>query len=302
MNPLNATVSSKISPRHRERLAVVYVRQSTAHQVATHRESTDLQYQLRHRAVALSWAEARVVVIDEDQGISGQSAENRLGFQRLLAEISLGHVGIVLGREMSRLARSNKDWHQLLELCALFQIVLADADGIYDPADFNDRLLLGLKGTMSEAELHILKSRMHAGKVNKARRGELFGCVPIGYVRSTDGGVALDPDEQVRSVIKLIFEKFADLGTISRVHEYFVVHDIQLGLRVYKGADKGRLVWNRPRRRTIRELLCHPIYAGAYVYGRNPVVKSAAADGKPKVGRRTASAAECILLKDRVPA
>ena len=147
----------KIRPRQRERLAFVYIRQSTQQQVLSNRESTDLQYQLRQRAIALGWAADRVVVIDDDQGISGTSVENRPGFQRLLAEISLGHVGIVFGREMSRLARSCADWHRLLELCAVFQVLLADADGIYDPADFNDRLLLGLKGTMSEAELHILR-------------------------------------------------------------------------------------------------------------------------------------------------
>ena len=158
MNRVDSTspFGHKIRPRHRDRLAIVYVRQSTPQQVVTNRESTDLQYQLRQRAVALGWADDRVVVIDDDQGISGSSVTNRPGFQRLLAEVSLGHVGVVFGREMSRLARSCADWHQLLELCALFQVLLADADGLYDPADFNDRLLLGLKGTMSEAELHVL--------------------------------------------------------------------------------------------------------------------------------------------------
>src|SRR5947209_10181408 len=180
----------KIRPRHLDRLAIVYVRQSTPHQVASHRESTDLQYQLRRRAVTLGWADDRVLVIDDDQGISGSSVENRPGFQRLLAEVSLGHVGIVFGREMSRLARSCKDWHQLLELCGVFQVLLADADGVYDPSDYNDRMLLGLRGMMSEAELHVLRTRLHHGKLNKARRGELFGFVPIGYVRTAEGGIA----------------------------------------------------------------------------------------------------------------
>src|SRR4051812_21894296 len=193
------TSAHKIRPRHLDRLAIVYVRQSTPHQVASHRESADLQYQLRRRAVALGWADDRVVVIDDDQGISGASVENRPGFQRLLAEVSLGHVGVVFGREMSRLSRSCKDWYQLLELCGLFQVLLADADGVYDPTDPNDRMLLGLRGMMSEAEIHVLKARMHQGKLNKARRGELFTCVPVGYVRSPDGGVAMDPGEQARS-------------------------------------------------------------------------------------------------------
>lgn len=228
----------KIRPRHRDRLAVVYIRQSTPQQVASNRESTDLQYQLRHRAVALGWADDRVAMIDDDQGISGASVENRPGFQRLLAEVSLGHVGIVFGREMSRLARSCADWHQLLELCALFQVLLADADGVYDPADFNDRLLLGLKGTMSEAELHILRARLHQGKLNKARRGELSTCVPIGYVRSPEGGIALDPDEQVRSAVSLVFAKFVELGSVTKTHEYFAANGIRFGLRVQRAGQR----------------------------------------------------------------
>jgi DNA invertase Pin-like site-specific DNA recombinase len=307
MSPANASLTlhpygHKIRARHLERLAIVYVRQSTPQQVADHRESADLQYQLRRRAVDFGWPEERVLIIDDDQGCSGQTIDNRLGFQRLLAEISLDHVGIVFGREMSRLARSNKDWHQLLELCAVFQVLLADADGVYDPSDFNDRLLLGLKGTMSEAELHILKARMHQGKLNKARRGELFTCVPLGYVRAADGSIALDPDEQVRSVVRLIFEKFAELGSVPKVHAYFVANGIRTGLRVYKGPERGRLEWHKPRRRTLYEVLRHPIYAGAYVYGRYPCDRTRSAQ-RSKVGRRTADPQEWVcLLKDRVPA
>src|SRR3954467_3536585 len=179
--------SPKFKTWHLDRSAVVYVRQSTPQQVADHRESTDRQYALAGRAAALGWPPERVAVIDDDLGRSGESAEGRPGFQRLLAEVALDHVGLILGLEMSRLARSCKDWHQLLELCARFRTLLADADGLYDPADYNDRLLLGLKGTMSEAELHILKERMYQGKLNKARRGELYGPPPIGYVRSAGG-------------------------------------------------------------------------------------------------------------------
>src|SRR5688572_6978960 len=168
-----AVPSEKVRPWHRDRLAAVYVRQSTPQQVLHHRESTRLQYGLAGRAQALGWAPARVLVIDDDLGKSGASAEGRVGFQRLVSEVSLDHVGLVLGVEMSRLARSNKDWHQLLELCALFGTLIADLDGVYDPAQYNDRLLLGLKGTMSEAELHVLKQRMHQGTLSKARRGEL---------------------------------------------------------------------------------------------------------------------------------
>ncbi len=293
----------KVRPRHRDRLAVVYVRQSSAQQVVSNRESADLQYQLRQRAVTLGWADDRVLVIDDDQGISGSAVENRPGFQRLLAEVSLGHVGVIFGREVSRLSRSCRDWHQLLELCALFQVLIADADGVYDPTDPSDRLLLGLRGMMSEAELHVLKSRMHQGKLNKARRGELFTCVPRGYVRSPDGGIALDPDEQVRSVVALVFAKFAELGSLTKVHAYLVTHNIQLGLRVYKGPGKGRLVWQRPRRSALYEMLRHPFYAGAYAYGRSPLDPTRRVPGKPKSGRRNAPIEEWIcLLKDTVPA
>lgn len=305
MNRVNPTspFGHKIRPRHHDRLAVVYIRQSTPQQVATNRESTDLQYQLRQRAVTLGWADDRVLVIDDDQGISGTSVENRLGFQRLLAEVSLGHVGVVFGREMSRLARSCKDWHQLLELCALFQVLLADADGIYDPADFNDRLLLGLKGTMSEAELHVLRSRLHQGKLNKARRGELFTCVPIGYVRSPDCGIALDPDEQVRSVVSLVFVKFVELGSATKTHAYLVANNIQFGLRVYKGPGKGQLVWQRPRLSSLYEMLHHPFYAGAYAYGRCPFDPTRRVANRPKSGRYCAPPEEWVcLLKDKVPA
>ena len=201
-------VADKIQGRHRDRLAIVYVRQSTLQQVGRHPESTRLQYALAERAQQLGWARERIVVIDDDLGRSGSSAEVRPGFQRLVAEVGLDHVGLVLGIEMSRLARSCRDWHQLLEICALFDTLIADSDGVLDPAVYNDRLLLGLKGTMSEAELHILKSRMHAGRRAKAERGELLFNLPRGYVRRPSGEIALDPDEQVQAVIRLVFALF----------------------------------------------------------------------------------------------
>src|SRR6266705_607006 len=205
-------LGSKVGDRHLERLAVVYVRQSTRQQVLDHGESTRLQYGLVERAVGLGWQASRVLVIDEDLGKSGASAAGRVGFGRLVTEITMGHVGLVLGIEMSRLARSGADWYQLLELCALSGALPADADGIYDPVDYNDRLLLGLKGTMSEAELHLLKQRMLAGKQAKARRGELAVPLPIGYVRAPSGEVMLDPDEQVQTVVRLVFSKFVELA------------------------------------------------------------------------------------------
>jgi DNA invertase Pin-like site-specific DNA recombinase len=185
---------TKVRDWHLQRKAVVYIRQSTPQQVLEHRESADRQYSLVHRATLLGWPRERVEVVDEDQGHSGQTVAGRLGFQYLLAEVGLDHVGIIFGLEMSRLARSNKDWHQLLELCSIFRTLLADQDGVYDPTDYNDRLLLGLKGTMSEAELHILRSRMYQGLLNKARRGEVVNHAPIGYVKLPTGELALDPD------------------------------------------------------------------------------------------------------------
>ena len=203
-----ATWSSKLTSDHYERLAIVYVRQSTANQVLNHRESATRQYALVELAVRLGWPPERIVVIDEDQGQSGASAEGRSGFQRLLTEVSLNHVGVILGIELSRLARSNKDWHQLIELCAIFGTMLADQDGLYNPTDYNDRLLLGLRGIMNEAEIHILQGRMHQALLNKAKRGEIYIRAPIGYVKLPNGKFGLDPDEQVQSVVRMIFDEF----------------------------------------------------------------------------------------------
>jgi DNA invertase Pin-like site-specific DNA recombinase len=188
----------KIHPEHRDRVAVIYVRQSSRQQVLEHSESTRLQYALAERAVALGWARSRIVVIDDDLGVSAAAADSRAGFARLVTEVTMGRVGIVLGIEMSRLARTGRDWHQLLELCSLSGVLLADPDGVYDPGFYNDRLLLGLKGTMSEAELYLIRQRMLSGKLAKAERGELAIPLPIGYVRRPSGEVILDPDEQAR--------------------------------------------------------------------------------------------------------
>jgi DNA invertase Pin-like site-specific DNA recombinase len=278
-------LGSKICDWHLARLAVVYVRQSTRQQVTDHGESTRLQYGLVERAVALGWPASRVLVIDEDLGKSGSSAAGRVGFQRLVTEITMGHVGLVLGIEMSRLARSGADWYQLLELCALAGALLADADGIYDPVDYNDRLLLGLKGTMSEAELHLLKQRMLAGKQAKARRGELAIALPTGYVRRPSGEAALDPDEQVQTVVRLVFAKFAELGTLHGVLHWLVDHDVQLGMRLRAGPDKGELVWRRPNRMTLQNILHSPVYAGIYAYGRRRVDPRRQLPGRPSTGR-----------------
>ena len=283
--PMAMARSEKIGEHHLERLAVVYVRQSTVQQVIDHRESTNLQYGLVNHALVLGWPAGRVLVIDEDLGKSGSSAEGREGFARLVAEVGLDHVGLILGVEMSRLARSSKDWHQLLEICALFRTLICDLDGVYDPSQYNDRLLLGLKGTMSEAELHVLKQRLHEGKLGKARRGELAFALPVGYVRRPSGEVTFDPDEQVRQAVRLIFRKFEELGTLHALLRYLVKHGIHLGVRVREGEGKGELQWRKPNRMTLQNMLKNPIYAGVYAYGKRQVDPRKKRPGRPSTGR-----------------
>jgi DNA invertase Pin-like site-specific DNA recombinase len=295
--------TTKIQPSHQERLAIVYVRQSSPQQVLEHRESAELQYDLARQAVTLGWPPERVLVIDEDQGQSAKSAEARQGFQQLLAEVSLDHVGLVLGIEMSRLARSCKDWYQLLEVCALFRTLLFDQDGLYDPTNYNDRLLLGLKGTMSEAELHILQGRLNQGRLNKARRGALLNHPVTGYIRVPGDRLALDPDEQVQTVVRLLLEKFAELGTVNRLLQYLVRHGIRLGIRPHCGANRGNVEWRRPCRETLLNILHHPCYAGAYSHGRRPVDPRRKIPGRPGTGRRVVSWEECeVLIRDHYPA
>jgi len=242
-------------------------------------------------------------VIDDDLGQSGTTAENRVGFQRLLAEIGLSHVGLVLGIEMSRLARSCKDWHQLLELCAVFGALLADLDGVYDPSQYNDRLLLGLKGTMSEAELHLLKTRLTEGKRNKAERGELFGRQPTGYIRQPSGEVVFDPDEQVQSALRLIFATFDELGTGRQVLRYLCKNGIRIPVRPAHGPNRGQLEWREPTASTLHRILRHPQYAGAYVYGRSPTDPRRKIPGRPGTGKtRVPMEHWQVLLRDVLPA
>ncbi|MDN3030525.1 MAG: recombinase family protein [Candidatus Tisiphia sp.] len=266
-------------------------------------ESTKLQYNLVERAYDLGWSADKVLVIDDDLGQSGATAEGRPGFQRLVAEVGLDHVGIVLGIEVSRLARSCKDWYQLLEVCALFRTIIADTDGIYDPVSYNDRLLLGLKGTMSEAELHIIKQRMLQGKNAKARRGELGIQVAMGYIRRPFGEIVKDPDEQAQATIQMVFELFDKFSTINAVLKYLVSHKIKMPYRERSGLQKGELSWNRPNRTTLGNLLHNPIYAGAYVYGRRPTEVHRKKPGRPSTGRIVAKISDWqVLLKDKIPA
>ncbi|HTU21969.1 MAG TPA: recombinase family protein [Gemmataceae bacterium] len=297
-------LSPKLRPWHRDRLAIVYVRQSTPQQVMDHRESTARQYALAGRAVALGWSRDRVVTIDDDLGKSAQSIEGRPGFQRLLAEVALDHVGLILGLEMSRLARCCKDWHQLLELCGRYRVLLADAEGIYDPTEYSDRLLLGLHGVMNEAELHVLKQRMYQGKLNKARRGELLGLPPIGYLRVSTGEWVIDPDEQVQAVVRLIFDQFDRETTLHGLLRYLVHHQIRIPVRVAGGPNKGQLEWRRPNRATLQNLLRHPSYAGAYRFGHRPTDPRKKQPGRPNTGKLIRRRPEdcLVLIRDRVPA
>lgn len=275
----------KVEPRHLERLAIVYVRQSSLRKVEHNQESTRLQYGLQHRARSLGWHADRIEVIDDDLGVSGASIVGREGFQRLLSEIALDHVGMILGVEMSRLARSNRDWHQLLELCARFGTLIADLDGIYDPSANNDRLLLGLKGTMSEAELHIIRQRLHQGKLSKAQRGELGKRLPCGYHRRQSGEVVLDPDEAVRHSIAYVFDAFDRIGTLHGVLRHLVDEGVQIGGRTHTGTEVGEIEWRRPHRGLLFDMLRNPIYAGAYVYGRRRTDPKRKAPGRPATGR-----------------
>jgi len=296
-------LEGKVGPRHRDRLAAVYVRQSTAQQVQDHQESTRLQYGLAERAVALGWAPSRVLVIDEDLGHSASGVDARPGFQRLVSEVGLDHVGIVLGIEMSRLARSGREWHQLLELCALSGTLLGDPDGIYDPAEHNDRLLLGLKGTISEAELHLIKQRMWSGRLAKARRGQLAVPLPAGFVRRPSGEAALDPDEQVQAVIRLVFGLFDRLGTVNAVLCFLADNHIQLGVRLREGPERGELQWRRPSRAGVQNILRNPAYAGIYAYGRSRVDPRRRQAGRPFTGRvRTAREDWIVFLPGLLPA
>lgn len=294
--------SNKVKPHHLERLAIVYIRQSSIQQVTNNIESTQLQYNLKYRAQNLGWSNQRVIIIDEDLGRSASTVEGRSGFQRLVAEVGLNHVGIIFGIDMSRLARSCKDWHQLLEICAMFRTLISDLDGIYDPSDYNDRLLLGLKGTMSEAELHLIKQRLYQGKLNKAKRGKLMHNLPIGYIRKINGEVGLDPDEQVQTVVRLIFDRFSQYGTINGVLQYLSANKIDVGMRLHSGIEKGDLVWRRPNRITLSNLLHHPIYAGAYSYGRRQIDPKCKKPGRRNTGKVVMNQQNwLVLIKEHFP-
>jgi DNA invertase Pin-like site-specific DNA recombinase len=258
----------KVTAEHLERDAYLYVRQSTLRQVVENGESTQRQYALRDRAVAAGWPIERIQVIDCDLGRSGAQAAGRDGFQRLVGEVALGKAGIVMGLEVSRLARNSADWAKLVELCAITATLLLDEDAIYDATSFNDRLLLGLKGTMSEAELHILKARLRGGLLNKARRGDLAFAPPVGLVYRPDGRLELDPDAQVQATLRLVFATFERTGSALQALRRLLEDGVLFPRRRRTGPNRGELEWIKPQHSRLLQILHNPRYAGAFVYGR----------------------------------
>jgi DNA invertase Pin-like site-specific DNA recombinase len=260
--------NQKVTSSHLKRLAYCYVRQSTLKQVFENTESTKRQYALRERAVALGWPVVQIVTVDSDLGETATSVADRQGFQKLMTEVSLGRVGLVMGLEVSRLARNNADWARLLEICAITDTLILDEEGIYNPTDFNDRLLLNMKGTFSEVELHVLRSRLRGGILSKARRGELKTRLPTGFVYDHNGKTIIDPDKQVQQSIRLFFDIFQRTGAAFATVKAFAKDDVKFPCRVHLGPDKGELKWQRLTSSRALMILKNPRYAGAFYYGR----------------------------------
>ena len=261
-------MNPKIAEHHRSRPAYIYLRQSTPGQVRHHQESTERQYALREKALELGWSESLIHTLDRDLGKTGTEMAGREDFKTLVADVSMGQVGAVFALEVSRLARSNLDWHRLLELCALTTTLVIDEDGCYDPADFNDGLLLGLKGAMAQAELHFLHARLQGGKLNKAKKGELRFPLPVGFCYDQESRIILDPDEEVRGAVGLVFRHFRETGTAFAVMQRFAEGALRFPKRSYGGAWDGKIIWGRLTHSRVLGMLKNPSYAGMYVFGR----------------------------------
>jgi DNA invertase Pin-like site-specific DNA recombinase len=295
--------SAKIAPHHLERWAMVYVRQSHPQQIQRHRESTQVQFNLQHVALGWGWPRERIRILDGDQGRCGASTVGRDDFAWLLSEIALGHVGVVLGFQINRLAREDEACCRLISVCAAFDTLLADQDGLYDPHDFNDRLVLTFKGVMGGFELHEIQQRMQESRLNRARRGEWMGNQPPGYVIGPDYKLQFDPDEQVQGIIRLILDQFASLGSISGLLRYLRQHQIEMPYRVPSGPNRGQLQWHRPHRETLRLLVRRPAYAGAYTWGLKALDPRRKAPGFRGRGRVERQPHECaVFLRDNHPA
>jgi DNA invertase Pin-like site-specific DNA recombinase/uncharacterized protein YndB with AHSA1/START domain len=292
--------SSKIKPNHTQRAAIIYIRQSSPAQVENHRESTARQYALVEKACQLGWAQEQVTVIDEDLGLSGSGWAERAGFARLTADVALGRVGIVLGLEVSRLARNNADWYRLFDLCGVTDTLVGDSDGVYHPALFNDRLILGLKGIMAEAELHVLRARLEGGIRNKAARGELRRGLPVGFVwGEADGEVRFHPDASVVHTLRTVFSKFTELGSVRKVWLWFRSEGLSFPMRQHM---KSQIRWIAPTYTAIHHVLTHPVYAGAYIYGRCRHERYVDEQGRLRRRTRHLPMAEwSVLLRDHHP-
>lgn len=303
MNSAIDWTQSKITSAHLQRKAVVYIRQSSPKQVRENVDSQLNQRALIERAQTLGWQRERIAVFDGDLGQSATTAQGRDDFKALAAEVALGHVGIVFGWDVSRLARNNADWYQLLDLAALFGTLIGDCDGVYDPRIYNDRLLLGLKGTMSEAESYMLRQRLNAGRLSKVRRGEYVQRLPTGLIRLADKRVIKDPDAQVRHVIELVLAKFDDIGSCFKVLRYCKHHQVLLPRRQSNGTQQGELLWRKPSEPAIREIITNPAYAGAFVYGRRPTDPTRRRPGRHATGvvRKPMAQWHCIR-QDAYPA
>jgi DNA invertase Pin-like site-specific DNA recombinase len=302
---LTATLSidERITTAHRAKLAYVYVRQSSPGQVRHHQESTALQYRLVERAALFGWPRERVHVIDDDLGKSGASSRDRQGFQTLIAEVGLGKAGLVMSLDASRLARNNRDWHQLLELCSLFGVLIADGERLYDPAAYHDRLLLGLSGIMSEAELHQIKIRLHQGERQKAARGELRLPLPAGLIHHRDGSVTFNPDEEVQERLRLVFAKFRELRSAKAVMRYLRRGNLLLPVRPLHGPAPHEVVWRAADSARVIQILKNPAYAGAYVYGRRRPDPLRRQPGSERIGTVAVAPEDwSICLKDAHPA
>jgi len=261
-------MNPKIAEHHRSRPAYVYLRQSTPNQVRHHQESTERQYALREKARELGWSESLIHTLDQDLGKTGTEMAAREDFKTLVAEVSMGQVGAVFALEVSRLARSNLDWHRLLELCALTETLVIDEDGCYDPADFNDGLLLGLKGAMAQAELHFLHARLQGAKLNKAKKGELRFPLAVGFCHDEQGQTIRDPDAEVQGAVSLVFRLFRETGSAFGVVQRFAESRLRFPKRAYGGAWDGKIIWGRLTHGRVLSMLKNPCYAGMYVFGR----------------------------------
>lgn len=303
VDPAAATRPAKIQSHHLERWAIDYIRQSHPQQVQRHRESAQVQANLQERALAWGWPAERIRLLDGDQGRSGTSTVGRYDFAWLLSEIALGHVGLVLCFQINRLAREDEECCRLIRVCAAFDTLLADQDGLYHPHDFNDRMILTIKGFMGGFELHQLQQRMQAGRLNRCRRGEWLGQTPPGYVVGPGGKLQFDPDEQVQDVIRLILEQFNVLGSISALLRYLRQHKIELPFRSVGGPDRGQLRWHAPHRETLRLLVRNPAHAGVYAWGRHATDHRRVQPGRRGSGRVRRELEDCaVLIRNNHPA